>query len=159
MSTVKTSEVSFSFPVLGFTPDGDVWGFPDLDKLTLCGPMTLKNDMQSGMELVDAKGRAWVVRSVTRLRRARSLPVSILHLLFAAKIASRIEHELEALPPVGLDEVKRRCCEWLDAHPEDHVEFPEDGPAEVAKIKARLMRLKTMKTMPDLLGLDWFADY
>lgn len=51
---MKSSEAGFKFPVLGFTPDHENWGFPDLDRLTKCGPATLKKRMQDDMELIDA---------------------------------------------------------------------------------------------------------
>ncbi|MDB5438879.1 MAG: hypothetical protein JWM33_1306 [Caulobacteraceae bacterium] len=56
---MKSSDVAFKFPVLAFTPDREIWGFPDMDRLTRCGPRTLKEDTQKGMELIDAKGQRW----------------------------------------------------------------------------------------------------
>lgn len=56
---MRTGEIDWSYPLLGFTPDGDIWGSPDLEALTVCGPRTLKNNMQADMELVDADGRRW----------------------------------------------------------------------------------------------------
>lgn len=61
---VKTSEADLQFPVLGISADDDLWGFPDLHRLTKCGPETLKKNLQADMELIDAVGRLWIVRSV-----------------------------------------------------------------------------------------------
>jgi len=95
---MKTREAACCFPVLGFTPDREIWGFPDLDTLTSCGPRTLKNNSQSGMELVDVEGRCWVVRSVRRTGRGAPLLAWLLsHLLSTPQ--SRIEHELDAMAP------------------------------------------------------------
>ena len=93
---MKTGEANFHFPVLGFTLDLNIWGFQDLDRLTRCGPRTLKEDTQIGMEFVDADGRRWGVRSVRRTGRAGSL-FSLL--LPFGPPQSRIEHDLE-LPVV-----------------------------------------------------------
>jgi hypothetical protein len=42
---MKTAEAQFHFPVLGFTPDREIWGFQDLNALISCGPRTLKDNM------------------------------------------------------------------------------------------------------------------
>lgn len=42
---MKSIDVNFQFPVLAFTPDRENWGFPDMDRLTRCGPRTLKENM------------------------------------------------------------------------------------------------------------------
>jgi len=38
-------------PLLGFTVDGDVWGFCNEDEFTVCGPRTIAEDLPSGMDL------------------------------------------------------------------------------------------------------------
>ena len=53
---MKSTEADMLFPVLGFTPDGDIWGFADLSTLTSCGPLTLKENLQRDLELVDSSG-------------------------------------------------------------------------------------------------------
>lgn len=70
---MRTTEANINFPVLGFTPDREIWGFEDLNTLTSCGPRTLKNNMQIGMELIDAEGRRWGVRSIRRTGRDQPL--------------------------------------------------------------------------------------
>ena len=106
---MRTSEVEFSFPVLGFTPDVDAWVFKDRKMLTTCGPDTLKKQMQVGMELVDADGRRWRVTSVRALGPIRPLWLWLIHLL-ALKPQTRIDQELEPLDPLSLDEIKARVC-------------------------------------------------
>jgi len=64
---VTSSDIDFSFPVLGFTRDRENWGFANRDKLTKCGPRTLKENTQEGMELIDAGGRRWRVKSIRRV--------------------------------------------------------------------------------------------
>lgn len=86
----------------GFTPDLEIWGFPDFDRLTKCGPRTLKENKQVGMELVDAQGRRWLVQSVNRTGRTGSL-FSRIPILGLPQ--SRIEQELEPMTPLSLDEV------------------------------------------------------
>jgi len=118
---MKTAEAGFRFPVLGFTPDLEIWGFQDLDRLTKCGPRTLRNNMQAGMELIDADGRRWIVRSVRKSGRTGSL----LSLLLTAVPQSRIEHELEPLQAVTLDDVRRRASAAMEAYAENYVEGDE----------------------------------
>jgi hypothetical protein len=45
---MKSSEVDFKFPVLGFTPDGDIWGFPDADR-PVPDPDATENAPRSGV--------------------------------------------------------------------------------------------------------------
>ena len=69
------ASLNLKFPILGFTTDDDVWGFPSLHKFGLCGPRTIKNDMQRGMEIVDGDGRRYWVREIRKLGRYRSFPI------------------------------------------------------------------------------------
>ena len=119
---MNPNDVGLKFPVLGFTPDRENWGFPDLDRLTKCDPRTLKENLQDGMELIDAECRRWRVLSVRRLGRTGSR----LMVLLTAKPQSRIEQELEALPALSLDEVKRRTRESLETFSMDYKGFADD---------------------------------
>ncbi|WP_249778116.1 hypothetical protein [Phenylobacterium glaciei] len=155
---MKTAEAGFRFPVLGFTPEPEIWAFPDMDTLTSCGPRTLKDNMQLGMELVDADGRRWIVRSVTRIGRAESWLASVLSLLLYAKMQSRIEHELEAVEPMSLDEVKARAYALLEAFPEDYGQYHESDNM-LAPLLAEVRAAKDIASLPELLGLDSFMAY
>lgn len=155
---MKTSEAGFRFPVLGFTPEPQIWAFPDMDTLTSCGPRTLKDNLQIGMELVDADGRRWIVRSVTRIGRAKPWLTSVVELLMYAKMQSRIEHELDALEPLSLDEVKARACAMVEAFPEDYGHYVESDNL-LAPMLAEVHAAKDIASLPDLLGLDSFKSY
>lgn len=155
---MKTVEAGFQFPVVGFTPDLEMWAFKDLDTLTSCGPRTLKDNMQLGMELIGADGRRWIVRSVTRTGRAESLLKSALSILLSAMPQSRIEHELEALEALSLDEVKARACAMLEAFPEDYGQYDESDNV-LAPLLAQVRSAKDIASLPDLLGLDSFKSY
>lgn len=155
---MRTGEVDFRFPVLGFTPDLDVWGFPDLRGLTTCGPRTLKTDMQIDMELVDADGHRWIVRSVRRVGRAGSLVSSLIRSLLTSVPQSRIEQELEAMAPLTRDETCARVCSSMEAHPEFWCEDDERQtvlPERLARVRA----VKSIAEIHDVLGLDTFEAY
>jgi hypothetical protein len=149
---MKTAEVDFRFPVLGFTDDLEIWGFQDLDRLTKCGPRTLKEDLQRGMELIDAEGRCWVVRSITRTGRAGSL-LSVL--LPFGPAQSRIEHELDALPPVVLEDVRRRACRSMEAFLENYVDGDEDK-FEFEQLLFKVKNAGEIAEIYDLLQPDTF---
>ena len=119
---MKTAEARFNFPVLGFTSDFNIWGFQDLDRLTRCGPRTLKEDTQIGMEFVDADGHRWKVRSVRRTGRAGSF-FSLL--LPFGPPQSRIEHDLEPMEAISIEEIRRQVCTALEAHAENYFEGGE----------------------------------
>jgi hypothetical protein len=151
---MKTAQVDFRFPVLGFTTDSDVWGLPSLDALTTCGPRTLKEGLQVGMELIDVEGGRWVVRSVRRTGRAGSL----LSLLSLGPAQSRIEHELEPLEPISVEHVQARVCAAMEAHPDFWCEEDERNtvlPARLAEVKSTA----TIAGIHEVLGLDSFHAY
>jgi hypothetical protein len=154
---MKTQDVDFQFPVLGFTPDEDIWAFPDLNALTSCGRKTLREDMQANMELVDAGGRRWIVRAVRRTGRAQSLLMWIIsHLISTPQ--SRIEHELEAMPPISIEETKKRVCASMRVFPGyygDSDEVDADLEARIAEVRAT----KSNAEILDVLGLDSFMAY
>jgi hypothetical protein len=155
---LKTSEAGFSFPVLGFTPDSEIWGFPDLNTLTSCGPLTLRDDMQAGMELIDAEGRRWLVRSIRRTGRAQSLLKGWLSSALTGKPQSRIEHELDLLPPVSLGEAQARACASLKAFPTDYGAEDENDPVLEERM-AEVRSTRTFAAIHDVLGLDSFMSY
>lgn len=157
---MKTSETDFVFPVIGFTKDEDIWGWPDLDTLTKCGPATLKDRVQDGMEIVASDGRRWRVLSVTRTGRAGGR--FSLAQLFQAPPQSRIEHELEPLEPVSLAAVQARAHRAIEAHPEFWSEGDEGEPEREAELRARRADVDAATSIGGLyatLGLDTFESY
>ncbi|WP_332771965.1 hypothetical protein [Phenylobacterium sp.] len=151
---MKTAQADFRFPVLGFTTDSDIWGLPDLDALTTCGPRTLAEDLQVGMELVDAEGCRWIVSSVLRTGRAGSL----LSRLMPGPAQFRIEHELELLTPLSFADVQARVCAAMRAHPDFWCEDEERDtvlPARLAEVSA----VATIADIHEVLGLDSFHAY
>jgi poly-gamma-glutamate capsule biosynthesis protein CapA/YwtB (metallophosphatase superfamily) len=155
---VKTREANFRFPVLGFTPDREIWGFGDINTLTSCGPRTLKDNMQADMELVDADGRHWIVRSVRRVGRARPLVPWLLSALLTSAPQSRIEHELEELEIVTLTEVQARVCASLRAFPQDFGAVDERDPVLEERI-AQVSNAQTIAAIHNVVGLDSFKAY
>lgn len=123
---MKSSEADLNFPVLGFTPDRENWGFPDLDRLTRCGPRTLKESMQDGMELIDANGRRWRVLTIRRTGRAGSV-LSILPGLGPPQ--SRIEQEVEELPGASLTEVQQKMRDSLKTFRGDYMGLTATSPS------------------------------
>jgi hypothetical protein len=105
------------------------------------------------MELIDAEGRHMVVRSVRRTGRAGSLLSSLL-----PPAQSRIEHELEPLEPVSLEDAQARVCAAMQAHPDFWCEDDERDtvlPRRLAEVKATT----SIAGIHDVLGLDSFHAY
>ena len=155
---MKTAQADIQFPVIGFTPDGDLWGFPNRNALTESGPRTVKERTPVGMELVDADGRRWVVRDMWRLGRDKPLLPWLFWTLMTATPGSRIDYELEPLAPLSLPEVKARMKAGIEVHPLNWC-----NPSEVeTEIPARLAEVDAAESIAGLfevLGLDWFAAY
>jgi hypothetical protein len=148
---MKSTEVSFQFPVLGFTTDGEIWGFPDLNRLTKCGPRTLRDNMQDGMELIDADGRRWRVRSITRTGRAGGWWT-----MFSPFGPSqwRIEQDLEPMAPVALAEVQRRACAAMEGLAQDYMDG--DDRSELDGTLGKVRRTTTIGEIYPLLNPDTF---
>lgn len=152
---MRSSETDFTFPILGFTPDRENWGFPDLDRLTKCGPRALKENMQGGMELIDASGRRWRVLSVRRTGRAGSL----LDLLPGfGPPQSRIEQELEELPTLSLAEVQQRARESLETFRTDYTGF-DGGEAEFSSLLDKVSQAGSIAELYEALQPDTFESY
>ena len=152
---MKSSDAGLSFPVLGFTPDGENWGFPDLDRLTKCGPRTLKENMQDGLELIDSGGRRWRVLSIRRTGRAGSL-LSLLPGFGPPQ--SRIEQELEELPGLPLAEVQRRTRESLEAFRSDYTGFDGDE-AEFSSLLDKVRQAHSIAQIFEVIQPDTFEPY
>jgi hypothetical protein len=154
---MKTSEADFRFPVLGFTPDKQIWGFEDLNTLTSCGRWTLKENMQSGMELIGSDGRRWIVRSIRRVGRAEPLLMWLIsHLLSMPQ--SRIEHELEELAPISLEEIRSRTAASMEAFPTNYCE-EDEMDSVFRKLVAKVRAARSVAKIHELLGLDSFMAY
>ena len=151
---MKSTEADIHFPAIGFTPDGDMWGFADVGALTECGSMTLRKNMQSGMEVIDSDGRRWVVRSIRRIGRNKPL----LPWLFSRMLSGpgwRIEQELEQMPPVTLEDIRVRAGEYFEANADD---LCPDGPQseDYKRLRSKVRGAKSVAKLRELLGLDWF---
>ncbi len=155
---MKTAEADFHFPVLGFTPDREIWGFPDIDTLTSCGPRTLKENLQAGMELVDADGRRWIVRSVRRVGRGQPLIPWLVSAVLTSTPQSRIEHEIEQLEPFTRDEAQDRACASMRAFPQDFGAEDVDDPLLAQRI-SEVRATQSIAAIHEVLGLDSFMAY
>jgi len=155
---MKSTEANIRFPAIGFTPDGEMWGFADLNALTECGPLTLKEDMQTGMELIDSDGRRWVVRSIRRIGRNKPLLLWLVSVVLAGGGGSRIEQELDEMAPVTLAEIKDRTCAYIEANADGYDDDPQEGE-DLKSTLAKVRRAKSVAKIRDILGLDWFIAY
>ena len=154
---MDVASLNLKFPVIGFTTDDDVWGFPSLQTFGVCGPRTIKDGMQDGMEIVDGDGRRFKVRSIRNLGREGFLPFWFLNSLVSTP-QYRIEHELEAMPPLLLEEIKQRVVICMEAHPlywSDDLNYEAMLGEQVANAKA----CGSVAEIFEVLGLDWFASY
>ncbi len=141
----------FTYPILCFTRDGDIWAVRTSFELTTCGPQTLADGVQLGMDLVDAAGASWRVISVTHVGYApfswRSIFRPPLRL---------VEHVLEPGPAAALGDVKERVCGSLDAFPEYWCELA-DKDTVLEGIKAEVRAAQSIAAVHDVLGLDYFG--
>lgn len=143
--------MSFVYPIFAFTADADMFGFDDFDELSTCGRQTLTNGKQDGMELIDATGSRW---RVVGMRRTGGVGLKLGLACFLAGV-SRIEHDLEAMGPLTLSEVKALVRRATEAYPDDVTLGGES-------VEDRLLQVERAETIADLLvmlGLDHFRAY
>ena len=148
---LTSSRAAFVFPVFGFTADAEMYGFDDLDELSTCGKQTLINGKQHGMELIDAAGNRWRVQA---MRRTGGVGLKLGLTCFLAGV-SRIEHDLERLAPVTLDEVKALVGRAVTTYPLDVTLGGET-------VEDRLFQVEAASSIAELqamLGLDHFRAY
>jgi hypothetical protein len=139
-------DAGMTFPVLGFTPDGDVWGFPGPGELTECGPATLKEGLYVGLELI--------VRAATRVG---AIPLKSLLHVFSPRL-NRVRLEVAEETAVTLEAAKGRVCTAIDAFPQFWSEDVDD-PAELLERRRDVLLANSFAEIHEKLGLDWFADY
>lgn len=154
---MDVASLNLKFPILGFTTDYDVWGFPSLATFGVCGPRTIKDDMQRGMEIVDGDGRRFQVRSIQKIGRDGFLPIWFLKSLVSVP-QYRIRHELEPMPSLSLQEITRRVEAGVRAHPlhwSEEADFDTVLVEQLAKARA----CKSVAEIFEAMGLDWFAAY
>lgn len=154
---MDAASLNLSFPILGFTTDDDIWGFPSLDELSVCGPRTIKDDMQRGMEIVDGDGRRYRVLSIRKLGRSGFLPIWFLKSLVTTP-QYRISQELEPMTPLSLEEIKQRVDLCMRAHPLFWSEEADFDTVLVEK-RASAQACQSVAELFEDLGLDWFAAY
>lgn len=155
---MRSIDAEVAFPLLGISADKDVWGFADLRELTTCGPRTIRDRMQDGMELIDANGQRWRVVSVRSLGRAGSVWTRWLMTLLTAVPQYRIEQTLEDLGRVELAYAQAKACEALEAHPDfwcDDDERDTVLPRRLAEVRSTT----SIAGIHEVLELDTFESY
>ena len=137
---------------LGLVPHPDLGEFGhvfyDLDDLTICDANTLKGGAPERLDLIDAEGRRWAVRSVVRVGRAGGFLPWVLGALVGWN-RYRLDYELEAAQPVTLDYVKDRvgAVEQVFGNLDD---YTEEHEAETADRLAKIRRAKTISRVAKL---------
>ena len=109
MELVKATEAKLRFPVLGYIPDGELTGWPDLWWLTIYKPKLFKKGIYEGMILIDANRRRWIARSAYltgQIRRTRWWPLWP----FPDNAHTRVQFELEEIDRISLTELIDLVC-------------------------------------------------
>ena len=155
--TLTSDLIDFKFPVIGFTPDREIWGFPDRRSLTTCGAQTLNENIPAGMELIGADGARFQVTAIHDKGRAGS-PLSRLVKGLLSGRQYRIEYSLVPLAQASLDDVKKLARQSLDAFPDDYC-LGEDPETVLPPLLASLQAAGSAEEIFTLLGLDSFESY
>ena len=154
---ITSDLIDFNFPVIGFTPDREIWGFPDRSSLTTCGRLTRREGKSLGMELIDGDGLRCRVTALHTRGRARAFIPWLIEAALAGP-QYRIEYSLERLGKATLDEVKARACETLEAFPSDYCLFDEHETV-LLPLMAQVRAASSVEEIFKLLGPDTFEAY
>jgi hypothetical protein len=98
MALVKSTDITFEFPVSVVDADGQRWTCRKLDNLVRGVPIQMRRGIPLGRKITDASGRRWIVRSYRKNGRMERWS---LFRILVRDSDWRLEYELEELPPVG----------------------------------------------------------
>lgn len=154
---MKADEAGLQFPVLGVSKDKDCWGFKDLNDLTVCGRMTLRDGLQDGMELIDVAGSRWRVDRIQLIRPLES-PLKRLFTWFLWSPGFRIQQNLSPLSPLSLQETQERVCAAMQAYPLHWCEEYEIETVFIDRL-AEVRATKTIAEIHEVLGLTTFREF
>lgn len=154
---MNASEAQLQFPVLGLSADNDVWGFWDMDGLTVCGPKTLKEGLQDGMELIDADGKRWRVEGIRMIKPLEAWWKRLFTWILYPP-GYRIEQMLTPMEPLGLEAVQERVCSAMQTFPLYWCEEEDIGTVLVERL-AEVRATTSIAAIHDVLGLDTFRQW
>ena len=98
------------------------------------------------MELIDADGRRWLVRSFQRTGRAGSL-LSLL--LPFGPPQSRVEQELEGLPPISIEDLRGRACDAMEADVDSYL----NGDPREKEFEPLLTKVREARSVTEIYDL------
>ena len=147
----------FDFPILGFTPDGDLGGFPSLAEFRRCNEHGLKTRRDVGMVLCDDLGRTWTITDVRSLGLQGSALKRGLARVFASFRIYTVEYTLEPGDTLSLEEIKARVCAAIDKFPGAYFDDAYDQDTGewldmdeyLGRMKARVRQAKDLREMMD----------
>ncbi|WP_312161597.1 hypothetical protein [Phenylobacterium sp.] len=149
--------VDFKFPLIGFTPDLEIWGFPDRPSLTTCGVQTLRKSMPLGMDLIDADGAQFRVVALHNKGRADPLLPWLLKAMLSGR-QYRIEYVIAPLEKMSLEDLKARIGKSLEAFPSDYC-LEDERDTVLLPLLAAVQAADGVAELFTLLGLDSFESY
>lgn len=154
---MNAEDANLQFPVLGLSADNDVWGFWDMNGLTVCGPRTLKEGLQDGMELIDAVGKRCRVDSIRMIEPLEAWWKRLFTWMLYLP-GYRIEQALTRLEPVTLEAVQERVCSAMQNYP---LYWCEEDDIETVLVErlAEVRATTTIAAIHDVLGLDTFRQW
>jgi hypothetical protein len=155
---MNAEDANLQFPVLGLSADNDVWGFWDLEGLTVCGHRTLKEGLQDGMELIDAAGERWRVDRIRMIRPLDPWWKWILTYVLTPTRGFVIEQELTPLDKVDLKTAQERVCSAMQNYPLYWCEESEFDTVLVDRL-AEVRGTTSIAAIHDVLGLDTFRQW
>lgn len=154
--TVNAEEAGFDFPVFGFEPEQTVgWQCDGPEGFATVCESTFRSQWPKTLELVDACGRRWAVKSVRRVKRSGGL---IKWLLLAPLGMNRclIHWDLDPLPSLTLAEVQELACDAIARFGELD-DWNKELEAETAGMIAQIRGANSIAQLAPILNWPSFS--
>jgi hypothetical protein len=161
-----TDELPLQFPALALIPDYGAWAkeglemvehFMTEEEFTQVDGWDLKHKPLLAMLVVDAAGMCWRVQSWTKAGVAGRGLLKLLR--FIVRSCLVVRYEMVRAPTVPFEEVRRRVCESIQAHPDiyrdDEAIAGEAGPPrdEREMLDELTDKARAASNMRELIGV------
>jgi hypothetical protein len=156
--TMKITDAGFAFPVFGFEPGETLgWQCDDLSGMVTAREPVFRLHWPKSLELVDANGSRWAVKSTRRTGRSGSLFWWLI-LAPLGKNRCQIEWDLEPMAPLSLAEVQNLACDTTARFGEVD-DWNEELEAETAGEIAKIRATRNIAELVPILNWPSFASY
>jgi len=153
MTLKMQTELNWIYPVMAFRATGEVEYFDHLEAFSVVPKWVIEDEVFPGMELIDADGEQWFVRTVEPRPPARRL--RWWHFgdrIFGVHIT--VDLGLEKGGNVPFAVVRQRVFDWEASQIRNDELSPEEIEQQVEEILSALQKANNYEDISDILSLS-----